>query len=112
MSYSAQEFPNEVGDCESGADVYSCNIDLEHILRLRPCRRPLLQSQASWLLAWRLGNILIGLLACWVLLSGFSFASTLCWSVCWLVRFWMLVSMALFFVFAAASLQPLSCALL
>ena len=33
------------------------------ILRLRPCRRPLWQSQASWLLAWRLGNILIGSLA-------------------------------------------------
>ena len=43
----------------------------EDILRLRPCRRPLWQSQASWLLAWWLNNILIGLLACWVLLSGF-----------------------------------------
>ena len=66
-----------------------------YILRLRPCRRPLWRSQASWLSAWWLGNILIGLLACWVLLSGFCFASTLCWSVCWLVGFWMLVSMPL-----------------
>ena len=47
------------------------------ILRLRPCRRPLWQSQASWLLAWWLGNILVGLLACWALLSGFCFAGTL-----------------------------------
>ena len=76
------------------------------ILRLRPCRRPLWQSQASWLLAWRLGSILIGLLACWVLLSGFLFASTLCWSVCWLVV------PCIFLVFAAASLQPLIYALL
>ena len=59
------------------------------ILRLRPCRRPLWQSQASWLLAWWLGNIMIGLLACWVLLSFVCFASTLCWNVCWLVGFWM-----------------------
>ncbi len=44
------------------------------------------------MLAWWLSNILIGLLACWVLLSGFCFASTLGWSVCWLVGFWMLVS--------------------
>ena len=36
------------------------------ILRLRPCRRPLWQSRASWLLAWWLGNILIGLLVCCV----------------------------------------------
>ena len=68
------------------------------ILRLRPCRRPLWQSQASWLLAWQLGNILIGSLACWVLLSGFRFASTVCWSVCWLIGFWMLVPM-LFFLY-------------
>ena len=47
------------------------------ILRLRPCRRPLWQSHASWLLAWWFGNILVGLLACWVLLSGFCFAGTL-----------------------------------
>ena len=43
-----------------------------YILRLRPCRRPLWQSQASWLLAWWLGNILIDLLACWVWLPGFA----------------------------------------
>ena len=35
------------------------------------------ESQASWLLAWWLGNILVGLLACWALLSGFCFAGTL-----------------------------------
>ena len=62
------------------------------ILRLRPCRRPLWQSQALWLLAWRLGNILIGSLACWVSLSVFCFASTVCWSVCWLAGSWMLDS--------------------
>ena len=33
----------------------------EAILRLRPCRRPLWQLQVCWLVAWRLGNILIGL---------------------------------------------------
>ena len=55
------------------------------ILRLRPCRRPIWQSQASWLLAWWLGNILVGLLACWVLLSGFRFAGTLCFE-CVLAR--------------------------
>ena len=41
------------------------------ILRLRPCRWPLWQSQASWLLARWLGVILIALLACWALLSDF-----------------------------------------
>jgi hypothetical protein len=40
---------------------------------------------------WHGGCLLAGLLACWVLLSGFCFANTLCWSVCWLIGFWMLV---------------------
>ena len=39
--------------------------------------------------AWQYSDRPAGLLACWVLLSGFCFASTLCWSVCWLVGFWM-----------------------
>ena len=34
---------------------------VRRILRLRPCRRPLWQLRVSWLLAWRLSNILIGL---------------------------------------------------
>ena len=43
------------------------------ILRLRPCRRSLWQTWACWLLAWRLVNILIGLLACWLAgLLGFT----------------------------------------
>ena len=53
-----------------------------------------------------LGNILIGLLACWVLLSGFCFASTLCWSVCWLVGFWMLVPMPLFWYLQLPRYSP------
>jgi hypothetical protein len=76
------------------------------ILRLRPCRRPLWQSQASWLLAWRLGNILIGSLACWVLLSVFCFASTVCWSVCWFIGFWMLVSMVFFWYLQLPRYSP------
>ena len=56
--------------------LIALSLDMD-ILRLRPCRRPLWQSQASWFLAWWLGNILISLLACWVLLSGFCFAGTL-----------------------------------
>ena len=55
---------------------------------------------------WWLGNILIGLLACWVLLSGFCFASTLCWSVCWLVGFWMLVPMPLFWYLQLPRYSP------
>ena len=39
---------------------------VRRILRLRPCRRHLWQLRASWLLAWWLGNILIGLVACWL----------------------------------------------
>jgi len=77
-----------------------------YILRLRPCRRPLWQSQASWLLAWRLGNILIGSLACWVLLSVFCFASTVCWSVCWFIGFWMLVSMLFFWYLQLPRYSP------
>ena len=76
------------------------------ILRLRPCRRPLWQSQASWLLAWRLGNILIGSLACWILLSVFCFASTVCWSVCWFIGFWMLVSMLFFWYLQLPRYSP------
>ena len=64
------------------------------------------------LVAWQSFDGLAGLLACWVLLSVFCFANTLCWSVCWLVGFWMLDSRPRFFVFAAATLQPLSYALL
>ena len=79
---------------------------LRIILRLRPCRQPLWQSQASWLLAWWLGNILIGLLACWVLLSGFCFANTVCRSVCWLIGFWMLVSMPLFWYLQLPRYSP------
>ena len=67
------------------------HILLVFILRLRPCRRPLWQSQASWLLAWWLGNILVGLLACWVLLSGFCFAGTLRFE-CVLARWLLYVS--------------------
>ena len=42
------------------------------ILSLRPCRRPLWQTQASWLLPWRLDNILIASVACCVLLFIFA----------------------------------------
>ena len=69
------------------------------ISRLRPCRWPLWQLRAPWLPAWWLGNILIGLLACWLvgfLLAVFCFASCLCCNVCWLASFWMLVLMASF----------------
>ena len=79
---------------------------LKNILRLRPCRRPLWQSQASWLLAWRLGNVLIGSLACWVLLSVFCFASTACWSVCWFSGCWMLVSMLFFWYLQLPRYSP------
>ena len=79
---------------------------VRRILRLRPCRRPLWQSQASWLLAWRLGNILIGSLACWVLLSVFCFASTVCWSVCWFSGCWMLVSMLFFWYLQLPRYSP------
>ena len=42
------------------------------ILSLRPCRRPLWQTQASRLLPWRLDNILIASVACCVLLFIFA----------------------------------------
>ena len=88
--------------------ILSCSF---YILRLRPCRRPLWQSQASWLLAWRLGNILIGSLACWALLSVFCFAGNYCLLESLLVHWFLDVSFhAVILVFAAASLQPLSCA--
>ena len=83
------------------------------ISRLRPCRWPLWQLRALWLLAWWLGNLLIGLLACWLvgflavwfLLSWFSLLD--CVLACWFLD----VSFhATFFVFAAASLQPLTIA--
>ena len=54
------------------------------ILTLRPCRRTLWQSQASCLLPCRLDNILIGSVACCVLLFDFCFADIVCWGVYWL----------------------------
>ena len=64
------------------------------LLRLRPCRRPLWQLRASRLLPWWLGSILS---ACWLVMFlrfRVSFASSLCWDVCWLASFWMLFSMS------------------
>ena len=55
------------------------------------------------LAAWQYSDRLAGLL---VLLSGFCFASTLGWSVCWLVRFWMLVSMQLFWYLQLPRYSP------
>ena len=84
--------PESLDSEDHGEKVHSRPAPLagvRRILRPRPCRWPFCQSQASLLLAWWLGNIMIGLQACWVLLSGFCFISTLCWSVCWLVGFWM-----------------------
>ena len=46
-----------------------------NILRLGPCRRPLSQLRASWLLTWWLGNILIGLLVDWIFVVWFLFCS-------------------------------------
>ena len=57
------------------------------ILTLRPCRRTLWQSQASCLLPCRLDNILIGSVACCVLLFDFCFANIVCWGVYWLNGF-------------------------
>ena len=58
------------------------------ILTLRPCRRTLWQSQVSCLLPCRLDNILIGSVACCVLLFDFCFANIVCWGVYWLNGFY------------------------
>ena len=70
---------------------------------------------ACRLLAWWLGNILISLLACWVVgfrCLLFYFGRSLCWSVCWLVGFWMLVPMHFFCICSCVATALDSCALL
>ena len=64
------------------------------ILRLRPCRRPLWQLRASWLLAWWLGNILIGLDIAGLLGFCCLVFVLLVRSIAMCASFWMLVFMS------------------
>ena len=69
-------------------------------------------SMVVGLVAWQYSDQLVGFLTCWVLLLAVRFARTLCWSVCWLVGFWMLVSMPLFGLCSCLATTIANCALL
>ena len=83
--------------CRTKADRIRCYFVealYKVILRLRPCRRPLWQLQASWLLAWWFGNILIGLDIAGLLGFCCLVFVLLVRSIAMCTRFWMLVFMS------------------